>query len=72
MFYLRLDRTVRKSGVVRLGCVFYEVPLHLRGLRVQLRFDPWKRTRLEVWHQGKFASLARPVNLHLNSQSSNP
>ena len=72
LFYLRLDRTVRKSGVVRLGCVFYEVALHLRGLRVQLRFDPWKRTRVEVWHQGKFVSLARPVNLHLNSQSSNP
>ena len=68
LFYLRLDRTVRKSGVVRLGSVFYEVPLHLRGLRVQLRFDPCKRSRIEVWHQGKFASLARPVNVHLNSQ----
>lgn len=68
LFYLRLDRTVRKSGVVRLGSVFYEVPLHLRGLRIQLRFDPWKRIRVEVWHQGKFLGLARPVNPHLNSQ----
>jgi transposase InsO family protein len=38
-FYMRLDRTVRKTGVVRLDSVFYEVPLHLRGLRVQLRFE---------------------------------
>jgi len=69
LFYLRLDRTVRKSGVVRLDSAFYEVPLHLRGLRIQLRFDPWKRTRVEVWHQGKFLSLARLVNPHLNSQT---
>ena len=68
LFYLRLEVAVRKSGVVRLGSVFYEVPLHLRGLRIQLRFDPWKRIRVEVWHQGKFLGLARPVNPHLNSQ----
>jgi transposase InsO family protein len=70
LFYLRVDRTVRKSGVVRLGSVFYEVPLNLRGLRIQLRFDPWKRTRVEVWHYGKFVSLARPVRVHLNFQTS--
>jgi putative transposase len=69
LFYTRLDRTVRKNGTVRLDGELYEVPLSLRALKIQLRLDPWKRTRIEVWHQGKFIGLARKAPLQLNAEN---
>ena len=33
LFYLRLERTVRKNGTVRLDGDLYEVPLSLRALK---------------------------------------
>jgi hypothetical protein len=41
----------------------------LRSLQIQLRLDPWRRTRIEVWYQGKFIGLARKAPLHLNAQT---
>lgn len=69
MFYVRLERTVRKNGTVRLEGELYEVPLSLRALKVQLRLDPWRRTRIEVWYQNKFMGLARKAPLHLNAEN---
>jgi putative transposase len=69
LFYVRLNRTVRKNGTVRLDNDLYEVPLSLRTLEVQLRLDPWRRHRIEVWYQEKFMGLARKAPLHLNSQT---
>jgi len=68
LFYVHLDRTVRKNGTVRLDGQLYEVPLSLRALKIQLRLDPFRRARLEVWHQNKFMGLAKKAPLHLNSQ----
>jgi len=53
---------------VRLGNQLYEVDLSLRTLEVQLRFDPFKLDRLEVFHRGTAFGLAKPVNAQLNSQ----
>jgi putative transposase len=69
LFYLRLERTVRKNGTVRLEGDLYEVPLSLRALKIQLRMDPWKRARIEVWYQDKFMGLARKAPLHLNAEN---
>ena len=69
LFYLHLNRTVRKNGIIRLDSDLYEVPLSLRALKVQLRLDPFRRARIEVWYQGKFMGLARKAPLHLNSQT---
>jgi putative transposase len=68
LFYTRLTRTVRKDGTVRLASRLYEVDLSLRGLQVELRFDPFTLQRIEVYHQGRAHGLARRVDLHLNSQ----
>lgn len=68
LFYLHLYRSVRKNGTVRLDGQLYEVPLSLRALKVQLRFDPFTRQRIEVWYQNKFMGLARKAPLHLNSE----
>ena len=69
LFYLRLERTVRKNGTVRLDRELYEVPLSLRALKIQLRLDPWRRARIEVWCQGKLMGLARKAPLHLNAEA---
>jgi hypothetical protein len=68
LFYVRLERTVRKNGTVRLDGQLYEVPLSLRALKIQLLLDPFRRARIEVWHQNKFMGLAKKAPLHLNSQ----
>jgi transposase InsO family protein len=69
IFYTKVDRTVRKDGTIRLSRCLYEVPLSLRALTIELRFNPFTRQRIEVWHQGKFVSLATPVNLTLNHET---
>lgn len=69
LFYTHLERTVRKDGTVRLDGHLYEVPRSLRALKIQLRLDPWKRARIEVWRQGKFIGLARKAPLHLNAET---
>ncbi len=69
LFYVHLNRTVRKNGTIRLEGQLYEVPLSLRALKVQLPLDPFRRTRIEVWYQNKFIGLARLAPLNLNSET---
>jgi putative transposase len=69
IFYTRKTRTVRKDGTVRIDKKLYEVDLSLRALRVELRFNPFTLSRIEVWHQEAFRCLAKPVNLQLNSET---
>ena len=71
LFYMRLKRVIRKDGTLRLNNQGYEVDLTLRGLEVQLRFDPYKMDRIEIYYREQSFGLAKPVNLHLNSQLSN-
>ncbi len=59
---------MRKDGTVRLDNQLYEVDLALRGLEVRLRFDPWKRDRVEIDYRGQSFGLARLVDRHLNRQ----
>ena len=68
LFFTRIERTVRKNGIVRIDDRLYEVDLSLRSLEVQLRFDPYSMSRIEVYYRGKACGLARLVDLHLNSQ----
>ena len=59
---------MRRDGTVRLGNQLYEVDLSLRTLEVQLRFDPFRLDRIEVYYRGNRFGLAQRVNAHLNSQ----
>jgi putative transposase len=68
LFYTREERKVRKDGTIRIDNLLYEVDLALRGLKIELRFDPWRKDRLEVHYRGQEFGLARPLNKHLNSQ----
>jgi transposase InsO family protein len=68
LFYTRIERVVRKDGTVTLGKKLLEVNLSLRALTVELRYDPVRFDRVEVWHKGSFHGIARVADLHLNSQ----
>jgi transposase InsO family protein len=68
LFFTRITRTVRKDGTVRVEGKLYEVDLSLRALQVELRFDPFRMKRIEVYHRNRACGLARLANLHLNSQ----
>ncbi|MFA7335032.1 MAG: hypothetical protein WC130_12185 [Kiritimatiellia bacterium] len=68
LFYTRIERVVRKDGTVTLGKKLLEVNLALRALKVELRYDPVRFDRVEVWHKGSFHGIARLADLHLNSQ----
>ena len=72
LFDTRLQRNVRKDGTIRLENQLYEVDLTLRGLDIDLSFDPWTLARIEVSHRGQAFGLARRVDLHLNSQIGAP
>ncbi len=68
LFYHQVTRTVRRDGTVRIDNHLYEVDLSLRTLEIQLRFNPFKLDRIEVSYRGASFGLAKPVDLHLNSQ----
>ena len=46
--------------------------LSLRALEVQLRFDPYRMDRIEVYYRGKACGLARPVDLHREQPTGEP
>lgn len=68
LFYTRTQRVVRKDGTVLLDKKLYEVDLSLRLLKIELRFDPYKLDRIEVYFRQQSFGLARPADLHFNSQ----
>lgn len=70
LFFMRLKRVVRKDGTIRLENRIFEVDLSLRGLEVEVLYDPFTLSRIEVYFGRQSFGLARLVNLHLNSQLS--
>ena len=45
------------------------MPVHLRGRRVQLHYEPFQWSVLEVWYQEKFAGLGRRCDKNLNAKT---
>src|SRR5437588_8718944 len=68
LFYTKTDRVVRKDGTVRIENKLYEVQLSLRTLKVQLRYDPYRLDRIEVYFRDQPFGLARLADLQFNSQ----
>ena len=54
------ERKVTKTATFSFQGNRYAVAAYLRGQTVQLRYDPFDLTRLEVWFQGTFLQLAEP------------
>lgn len=63
IFLWEEQRTVDKTGCVSLGGNTYEVDLQLCKRRVQLRYDPFDLTVIQVWCEDKRYADATTVDL---------
>ncbi len=62
-FLWREKRTVTRTATISLQGNRYSVDPLLAGQQVELRFDPFELSELEVWHQGHFLAQAQVVKL---------
>ncbi|MBS3784107.1 MAG: Mu transposase C-terminal domain-containing protein [Anaerolineae bacterium] len=68
-FLHRAQRKVYKTATVSFQGNRYTVPAYglashaLRGKRIELRYDPFDLTRLEVWYNDAFLDLAEPEEI---------
>jgi transposase InsO family protein len=59
-FLHRDTRTVTKTATFSFRGNRYRVPAYLRGQKVQLRYDPFDLTQIEVWLNDALLQLAEP------------
>lgn len=68
LFFMRVDRRVRKDATFSLGADLWEVATHLRGQVITARFDPVSLARVEVWLGERFIGLAVRCDKHRNAK----
>lgn len=69
LFLCRCQRRVRLDATISLEGALWEVPVHLRGRLIEVRFDPFEWRRVEIWTDDQFAGLARRCDKQLNSKT---
>ena len=69
LFLCRGQRRVRLDATISLEGSLWEVPVHLRGRLIELRFDPFAWQRVEIWLDGKYVGRARRCDKQLNSKT---
>ena len=52
------QRTVDKSGCIKFSGVVFDVGVALLRRRVDIRYDPFDISIIEIWHEGKFQRKA--------------
>lgn len=55
------QRTVDKSGCIKLAGVVFDVGVALIRKRVDVRYDPFDISLIEIWHDGKFQRKAEKL-----------
>lgn len=68
LFFMRVNRRVRKDATFSLGADLWEVATHLRGQVITARFDPVSLARMEVWLGERFIGLAVRCDKHRNAR----
>jgi transposase InsO family protein len=69
LFFTWITRRVRLDATVTIEGQLFEVPVHLKGHQVQLRYDPFTFGLIEVWHGQIQAGLARPLDKQINGNT---
>jgi len=57
------QRTVDKSGCAKLKGLVFDVGVALIRRRVDVRYDPFDLSMIEVWHEGKFKRKAEKLDM---------
>jgi hypothetical protein len=65
---MRVERRVRKDATFSLGGCLWEVPAHLRGQVITVRFDPIGYRQVEAWLGDRCLGPARRCDKHRNAQ----
>jgi putative transposase len=69
LFLTRAQRRVRLDATISLEGQLWEVPLHLRGQLIQIRFDPFTWKRVEIWWDNRFVGRAHRCDKQLNAKT---
>jgi putative transposase len=69
LFLSRVERRVRLDATFSLEGQLWEAPVYLRGQTVQVRFDPFAWSRVEIWRDDKLVGPARRCNKQLNAKT---
>lgn len=62
-FLHRDQRKVTKTATISFQGNRYRVPDYLRGQSIELRYDPFDLSHLELWRQDTFLEMAQPDQL---------
>jgi hypothetical protein len=60
-FLWETQRTVDKSGCIKFAGVVFDVGVALIRRRIDVRYDPFDISIIEVWHEGKFQRKAEAL-----------
>lgn len=69
LFLARIKRRVRMDATISITNRIFEAPVALRGREVEVRYDPFTFSRLEIWLDGRFIGKATPCDKYLNSRT---
>ena len=69
LFLDRAERRVRLDATFSLEGQLWEVPVHLRGQLIEVRFNPFDWQRVEIWFAGQYVAAAHRCDKHLNAQT---
>jgi hypothetical protein len=67
LFLMRVNRRIRKDATFSLKGQLWEAPVHLRGQKITVHYDPPAYQRVELWMKERFIALATPCNKQLNA-----
>jgi transposase InsO family protein len=69
LFLARITRRVRLDATISVDGKIFEAPVALRGRDVEVRYDPFKFKRMEVWLNDRFMGNATLCDKYLNSRT---
>ncbi len=69
LFLKRTTRRVRRDATIALDGRMFEVPVSLRGRKVQLHYDPFTYERMELYVEQKQVGKATPLDKEVNSRT---
>jgi putative transposase len=72
IFLWEEERTVRKTSVVEIEGNFYDVDSALRGKKVQVRYNPFDLSLIQIWKDGQRYADAKPAELRSQRHSKLP
>jgi hypothetical protein len=63
------DRTVRKTAVIEIDGNLYDVDSSLRRKRIQIRYNTFDLSYIQIWYDGQRFNGAKPAELRNQSHS---